>query len=198
MQDEELGYDADAADHGAGQQSGVENHEDQLEEQVRVSSSENGDGEASGGEIVRNPRSQELIRAADTLVAASEDELRVAGLGAIIGAAYSYQWSGMLPSPDEFNKYDEETRERICRWNDSFTVEESARQDKLVESEIKQQEQGAAMTFVLMCFFGVASLIAFLATGNVASFGFLSVPVINILGNLFRPVFSKSSRGDTK
>ncbi|MDO4539330.1 MAG: hypothetical protein Q4B54_14285, partial [Coriobacteriales bacterium] len=101
------------------------------------------DGEqARGKEIVRSARSQELIRAADVLSAASDSELLDAGLTGLVAASYSYQWSGMLPAPDEFNKYDKQTRERICRWNDAFTTDESLRQDKLVANEIKQQETG--------------------------------------------------------
>ncbi len=129
-------------------------------------------------------------------MAASESELKDAGLEAIVGASYSFQWSGMLPSPDEFNKYDEQTRERICRWNDAFTVDESARQDRLVDNEIKQQETGVAMTFVLVVAFGLAAFVSFLITRDIASFGFLSVPLLNFLGNLFKPVLSKSSRGE--
>lgn len=36
----------------------------------------------------------------------------------------SESWSGMLPRAQDYNAYDPETRERICRWNDAYTVVE--------------------------------------------------------------------------
>lgn len=45
-------------------------------------------------------------------------------------------YSGMLPIAEHYRLYDERTRERMCRWNDAFTVDESARQNKLVENEM--------------------------------------------------------------
>ena len=52
------------------------------------------------------------------------------------------------------------------------------------------------MTFVLVIGFGIAAFVAFLLTRDPLSFGFLSVPLLNFLGNLFKPVLSKSSRGE--
>lgn len=136
------GNDRDDADMaGTGQQRGSSTDESvfkgALEEEPRPSDGE----EAHDQEVIRSPRSQELIHAADLLVEASESELVDAGLEKIVAASYSRQWSGMLPIPDEYNKYDSDTRERICRWNDSFTTDESARQDRLVDNEIKQQDR---------------------------------------------------------
>lgn len=101
----------------------------------------------------------------------------------------------MLPEPASFAKYDRETRERICRWNDAFTVDESARQDRLVDAEIRQQDRGAWMTFALLLVFALASAASFVATGKAEAFLLLSVPALGIVGNLFQPLFSKSSRG---
>ena len=193
-QDDDVGDVPDLA--GSRQERGSSEDAGVLDGAGEESSGPDGRREAHGQEIVRSPRSQELIHAADLLVAASESELKDAGLETIIGASYSRQWSGMLPSPDDFNKYDERTRERICRWNDAFTVDESARQNRLVDNEIKQQETGVALTFVLVLAFGLAAFVSFLITREMASFGFLSVPLLNFLGNLFKSVLSKSSRGD--
>lgn len=103
-------------------------------------------------------------------------------------------YSGMLPIAEQYRLYDERTRERMCRWNDAFTVDESARQSKLVENEIKQQDRASWMTFFLMIVFSAFSLICFLITRDAASFLFLSVPVANVIGSLLKPVFSRSSR----
>jgi len=146
-----------------------------------------------GGEETSGSRSKELVRAADLIVRADDDELREAGLVAVSSLSYR-SWSGRLPEPDEFNKYDKDTQERICRWNDAFTVDESARQDRLVDNEIKQQNRGVILTFILMWGFIVAAFASFLVTRHAASFGFLCVPIVNSLGNLLKPVFSRSSR----
>ena len=105
-----------------------------------------------------------------------------------------YHYSGLLPAPQHYLEYDAETRERMCRWNDAFTIDESKRQDKLVDNEIKQQNRGAWMTFALLILFSVMSFIAFMVTKNAASFWMLSVPVANVIGNLIVPVLSRSSR----
>lgn len=103
-------------------------------------------------------------------------------------------YSGALPMPEQFYAYDAETRERICRWNDTTTIDESRRQDILVENEIKQQERGAKLTMVLMTTFALLAFIAFLTTRDPVSFSFLSVPCLTVIGNVLKPVFSKSSR----
>lgn len=136
--------------------------------------------------------------AADTLANATDKELMDAG---VIGPGLEsvsvqglMSYSGALPMPEQFNAYDAETRERICRWNDASTVDESRRQDLLVENEIRQQERGALLAAVLMALFAVLSFIAFLVTRDPASFSLLSVPCLTVVGNVLKPVFSKSSR----
>ena len=61
---------------------------------------------------------------------------------ALFKASSRMEYSGMLPPPDIYEKYDAGTRERMCRWNDANTVDESKRQDKLVDNEVKQNERG--------------------------------------------------------
>lgn len=68
---------------------------------------ESGEGQ---GEITQ-PNDEELVRAISMLVQS--------------GISESY--SGMLPRPSDFNKYPADVRERMCRWNDAFTVDESNR-----------------------------------------------------------------------
>ena len=100
----------------------------------------------------------------------------------------------MLPTPDFYQKYDPETQERMKRWNDAFTIDESARQDKLVDGEIRQQNRASWMTFLLITLFCVMSFAAFIITRDRSSFWLLSVPVANVVGNMVKPAFSKSSR----
>lgn len=112
----------------------------------------------------------------------------------LIAAAAEESYSGLLPRADIYNQYDDATRERMCRWNDSFTIDESRRQDRLVDNEIRQQNMGSWMTFALLVFFSILAFAAFMLTGSPHSFWFMTVPVANVIGRLFRPVFSRSSR----
>ena len=151
-----------------------------------------GKGEDGGGRL--DSRSEEIVRAVRVLSSVTDDEIAKAGLPDIAAMGVELHWSGMLPSPRDFNAYDPETRERMCRWNDAFTIDESRRQDKLVESEISQQNRGAWMTFILLVLFLAASFAAFIITRSVNSFWLLSVPALNIVSVLLKPLFSKSSR----
>ncbi|MCI1902033.1 MAG: hypothetical protein LKI93_04810 [Bifidobacteriaceae bacterium] len=114
----------------------------------------------------------------------------------LAGASESY--SGMLPRPEDFKKYPKEVQERMCRWNDAFTIDESRRQDSLVENEISQSHTSMWITSVLFLVTLVLSFIAFLVTSSPWSFGFLAVPVVSMIVNLAQPVFSKSSREGRK
>ncbi len=76
------------------------------------------------GEITQ-PNDGELVRAISMLVQS--------------GISESY--SGMLPRPSDFNKYPADVQERMCRWNDAFTVDESNRQNQLVKAEIESEPQ---------------------------------------------------------
>ena len=100
----------------------------------------------------------------------------------------------MLPHPSCFAAYPPEVQERICRWNDAYTTDESKRQDRLVDNEVRQQRMASVMTFVLVLLFCLLSFLAFVITRDASSFWLLSVPVANVLGNLIKPAFSKSSR----
>ena len=93
------------------------------------------------------------------------------------------------------NQYDPETRERICRWNDAFTIDESKRQDRLVDNEIEQARKGPVRSMIMLIVFSAFAFISFMITRDAASFWFLAVPVVSVIGNLIVPVFSKSSRG---
>lgn len=106
----------------------------------------------------------------------------------------SFNYSGILPPPEIFERYDDKTKERMCRWNDANTSDESKRQDRLVDHEIRQNKRGAVLSFVLMVIFVIATLYAFVTTHDKASFIFLSVPALNVIGNFIQSVHSNSSK----
>ena len=109
-----------------------------------------------------------------------------------MGVSESY--SGMLPKPDDFNKYPINVQERMCRWNDAFTIDESKRQDRLVDAEIEQARKGMWISCMLFALAMLFCLVCFLITGSQWSFGFLAVPVVSMIVNLFEPIASRSSR----
>lgn len=95
-------------------------------------------------------------------------------------------FSGALPPPDIYYAYEPEDRERMCRWNDSGTVDESRRQDEIVAAEIKQGARSQLFSFVLNMSFLAASFASFVLTQNPASFGFLAVPGLTVAVNFHR------------
>ncbi|MBW3094987.1 hypothetical protein KIH75_06500 [Bifidobacterium sp. 64T4] len=113
-----------------------------------------------------------------------------------MGVSESY--SGALPKPDDFNKYPVDVQERMCRWNDAFTTDESERQNLLVEAEIDQARKGMWISGALFLIAMLFSLIAYITTMSPWSFGFLAVPVVSMIVNLFEPVSSRSSRDKQK
>ena len=143
---------------------------------------------------------KELENALNVLRSASEGDLRDAGLAGVPELIHRQMvqtalMSGPLPPADEFSRYAPEYQERMCRWNDAFTIDESRRQDRLVEEEINQAKSGRWLTSGLLTLFGVLSAGLFAYTGDAHSFWMLSVPVVSIVGNMLQPIFSKSSRG---
>lgn len=92
-------------------------------------------------------------------------------------------WSGLLPDPESFLKYPKPVQDSMVAWNDAKIIDESRRQDKIVEAGIKEARRENTFSFVLNAGFAVISLIAFLATKDPASFGFLAVPGVSIAIN---------------
>ncbi|KFI65745.1 hypothetical protein [Bifidobacterium cuniculi] len=110
----------------------------------------------------------------------------------LLGLSESY--SGLLPQPKFFNQYPKDVQERMCRWNDAFTVDESKRQDRLVDAEIDQGKKSMWISAILFGICIIVSLVCFLVTKDAWSIAFLSVPVVSMVLNIFVPVGSKSSR----
>lgn len=181
---------------GRGQQRSGEGVPHEDAEEVSGKTEEAEEGEGTGEKSIDRRRREEIVAAARVLERASDSEIEAAGLSEmLLQENREYHYSGMLPAPQHYREYDAETRERMCRWNDAFTIDESNRQNELVKNEIKQQNRGAWMTFFLLILISVLSFVSFVITKDAASFWMLSLPVANVIGNLFVPVLSRSSRG---
>lgn len=127
-------------------------------------------------ELVQNP--EEVLRAVQVLNA----------------AAVSEQWSGLLPSPNDWNQYPPQAQQKMIEWNDALIIKESERQDRLTDAEIEQGKNGQNLSALIMLFFGFLSFIAFIVTKSPYAWGLLAIPVVAYISNLFAPVASKSSR----
>lgn len=125
-------------------------------------------------------------------------ELTAQVIATLMQMGVSESYSGMLPKPDDFNKYPLNIQERMCRWNDAFTIDESKRQNDLVNAEIEQARKGMWVSTFLFLVAMIFALVAFILTKSSWSFGFLAVPVVSIVANLFEPIASRSSRDKKK
>lgn len=181
--------DANDDDTGVGQQppTGAEAHGVDATGEVEPGSADpkQNDDESARGDTqgtLTVSQARDIQRAISTLV-----EL---GVGE--------SWSGMLPKPQYFKEYPKEVQERMCRWNDADTVDESKRQDALVEGELKQANRGQLISAGIFLVALLLSCACFLVTRSPWSFGFLALPVVTVIGNMLEPVFSRSSVHDPK
>ena len=141
----------------SGQQQKARERPKGLDGESRLELGQDEKGSNIGKQEALDKRSEELLAAVDILDAASEDELESAGI-VLSSESQSVSFSGLLPHPDVHKLYDPETRERICRWNDAFTIDESKRQDRLVDNEIEQAKRGPILSMIMLTIFSFPSL----------------------------------------
>lgn len=178
-----------------GQQQGDSRDTQGIDEEI--SDQPGKDSKSTGGREENQPRdrgSQELIAAANLIKNASDEDLIEAG---IISKSetemMSVAYSGMLPHPSIYKMYDDETRERMCRWNDAYTIDESKRQDKLVDSEIKVRNRAQWISTLLMVAAFACAVVTYVIYQNtVLSCAFIAVPFITVLANGIQSVRPKN------
>lgn len=144
--------------------------------------------------------SRELIAAAKLIERASEEDLIKAG---IISESetemMSVAFSGMLPHPSIYKMYDAETRERMCQWNDAYTIDESKRQNKLIDLEIKIRARAQWMSMCLMAFAFICAVVTYaLYHDAIFSVAFIAVPFITVLANGIQAVKPKTRTNDNQ
>ena len=134
------------------------------------------------------------------LLKAEEEELEAIPeeIEDVVHAVLARYWSGLLPPPEEFNQYPSEAQAIILQWNDeqikANVTEESSRQSRLVDSEIKQAQRGQILSGIIIITFVAAAVIVTVVGNNaILATLFIGIPFATIIGNLFRPVRSKSS-----
>ena len=179
-------YEGIVHDPRVGQQQGDSGNTKRIDEEI---SNQPGKNSASkDGREKSRPRdrgSQELVTAANLIKNASDEDLIEAG---IISKSetemMSVAYSGMLPHPSIYEMYDDETRERMCRWNDAYTIDESKRQDKLADFEIKVRSRAQWISALLMVAAFACAIVTYaLYQNTMLSCAFIAVPFITVLAN---------------
>ncbi|MBQ9043814.1 MAG: hypothetical protein IJ111_13495 [Eggerthellaceae bacterium] len=127
-------------------------------------------------------RDDAIIGAARILDTATDEELERAGLYRDNNQIVSY--SGQLPPPGIFYSFSPEHQERMCRWVDSFTVEESRRQNRAVDAAIRNANRAQIYNFVFNAVVVVLTFVAFLVTGEAAAFLGFALPGVSIAANV--------------
>ncbi len=134
----------------------------------------------------------------EEVLEAIPEELRgraATSIAALVSRSESF--SGMLPPPDLFRQYPVHVQDRMMSWNDAFTVDESARQDRLVDAEIAQARRGPYLSVGVVALGLFLALVAFLITGSVWAAGvFAGSPVLVFAAQLINTARSRSSRSD--
>lgn len=88
----------------------------------------------------------------------------------------------------------------MMRWNDSSTIDESSRQDRLVDAEIEQAKKGPQRALGVAVAAMVLAAVFFAMGNTIAGCAFIALPVLNFAGQFLNNVVSsRSSRsGDEK
>lgn len=173
-----------ADDPRSGQQSESHKPEDFFEEESESCSlqPENSDG-------VNEVSIEEVVEEA----VAEGDSDRILELVSIAKMS-----SGIIPLAEDLNQYSPEIQAKIVGWADAQikanVVDESCRQDKLVSGELNQAKYGQVFSMIVMVLLIIAAVVAVFITNNAwAAAPFLAVQFFTIVGNLIKPIRSRSN-----
>lgn len=146
-----------------------------------------------------------IARADDVEIASPEHDVRLDGEElkgqALVSATqaialHQEEYEGILPHPKQFNEYNPNAQEVLLeiareQVKAAFT-DESARQDALVEAEIKQSARGQMLSSIIIILALAAAIVVTICTSNATvAMLIVGIPLVAIIGNLFKPVKSK-------
>lgn len=115
--------------------------------------------------------------------------------GLLTALRLSRSWAGLLPDPDSFARYKPDVQERMMCWNDSFTIDESRRQDKLVDAQVELAKKTSWRSTVIVLVCLVLAALAVFWKNNVWAAGvFLGTPILLYAASVVQEVRSKSSQ----
>lgn len=99
-------------------------------------------------------------------------------------------YSGLIPHPDHWDRFDDQTRERMLRMSEASTSDESARRDRALEATISETTAGRrnAMLIIIISLSCALTSVLILRNGiGVASAGiFLAIPVATVVRDFIR------------
>ena len=108
--------------------------------------------------------------------------------------------SGPIPDADMYLKYPLEVQKKIIEWQDrqikAMFDDESIRQNKLVDGEIKPGNVGQWLSFAINSFIVVGALIAFVMTGNANVFWSYTILGASVVGNVVVHINDKNHKAD--
>lgn len=152
---------------------------------------ERSDQGPGSGDQVREP-SEVLEGILEELSPERSGELK--GILLTLAQASESSWSAPLPEAKDFYRYEPADRERMMRWNDAGTSDESARQDKLVDAAIAESKAGPRRAIIVVCVcLALAALAGFWKENVGLAALFLSPPVIMFAQSLIASVKGSSS-----
>ncbi len=143
-------------------------------DEAAVEEVDEGDGRAIEGTITEEQQKEIADKVGEVIAAA-------------VSATRSESYSGMLPHPEHWDKFDSLTRERILRMSEAFTTDESGRRDRLVDAEISEAPKGRQAAFIIMMASLAMAALSVFAFQNVIAAGiFLALPVANTVTSFIR------------
>lgn len=99
-------------------------------------------------------------------------------------------YSGMIPHPDHWDRFDPGTRERMLRMSEAGTSDESARRDRALDATITETTAGRRnAVLIMLCSLGaalVSVLILRNGMGVTAAGVFLAVPVASVVRDFIK------------
>lgn len=106
--------------------------------------------------------------------------------------------SGPIPDAEELDKYSPEVQAKIIEWHDrevkAVFDDESKRQDKLANAEVRQGDVGQWLSFVLDILLIVGPLVAFYFIRDPSVFWAYTILGANVIGNVVINIGSKKTK----
>lgn len=111
-----------------------------------------------------------------------ERQVQIAVVAARIAARSSESFSGLIPHPDDWDRYGDNWHERIVCMSEAFTTDESRRRDQIVTGMVEEAPKArrnalwlAAMSMILAFASGV------LLDSPIVACAFLALPVMSMV-----------------
>lgn len=174
-------HNGNAGSAGPGQQQGADEASGAISESSRE---EHLESQNRGVDDEQSPQVAEIESLIGQLSQSQFEQLLEAEF--VINAAQTNAWSGLLPAPDDFLKYPESVQKSMVEWNNAQILDESRRADDITKAVIRSTTRSQWLSFAINTVFTVSALVSFVITRDPASFGFLALPGVNVVFNIWK------------